>query len=286
MSDQTEVYAGASATNEAPIYKTGSLTYQIAGIADDGSLIFRTSSGATFTIDPARDFQEVIREGLAQGIFAEFGSVESNPTGTVLRSEAIFELWRILGDGTSVDDSAYEGIDEVAGVESYYRPAVVWLYSKNPDLVENLYTYRDLEGAITWLEVAYLLYCVLDFPSTIPWKKIRPNQTRVTVITNQTANGRKLEMRLSEYRPSKWMRTYLREMRTGARYIPFPAYCAFVNMVADGHLPSKKGIVSIGTELVEKGTNVDADSANWCLLEVSREDFFQIVSKIAKISIK
>lgn len=275
-------------------YRHRNTIFEISEITEDGKLVFtsRTDPQSSVTLDPERDLQKLIQEAVDQGVFVGEGSAETNPNGTVLRSEFIFELWRTLGEASEYDE---EDIPEslnhllseakgIAGEETYYRPAIIWFLMTGGESVSGLYTYRDLEGALTWFEVAYILYVAFGARSNIKWSKISPAARGVKtthIIHEDSAGKKKVDLRLTSYKQSTWMKTYLKEMRIGTKYIPFPVYASFVNMLHDGIYPRGPRLVhGADGEPTFVGVNVDLSSADWMLLEVSRRDMQAVLPVI------
>lgn len=262
-------------------YQHGNVRYEIANIVD-GKIEFKATGGTkTYILDSQRDIGEIIAEGIDQGIFVGDSSIDANPQGTVYRAEFIFELWRAFGapdPGEITEECA-----DIAGEDSYYRPSVQWFLNKCGSVVSDLYTYRDIEGAITWAEMAYILYVALGVQSKVAWHTINPNNSgvKVTHIINADESGvQRMELRLSMYKKSRWMKSYLREMRTGVSYIPFPLYASFVNMVHEGIKPLGPQASMAGGVPSLVGVSVDDSKADWMLMEVSRIDMNSALIKI------
>lgn len=263
--------------------------YEIESFTPDGKIRYR-GVNSSFEVDPNKDFREIIEEGIENGVFTGNGSVSENPQGTVLRSEAIFELCRTFGTtedlrdiGHDVSEEVMREVDQLAGEESYYRAAVAWFLSQNEYALLGMYNYRDLEGPITWLEFSYWWFVGLRNPSPKKWSTINPKDTNVSVVTHVRNGKKRLDDKFASYKQSSWMKSYLNDIRRGKRYIPFPALCSFVNMKESGILPSTEPETKMVDNLpVQVESGIDVEKNDWCLLEMSRSDFTKAVSSLNK----
>lgn len=287
--------SGEKYTNFPRWFEANGRKYEIDSITPSGRLRYK-GPGVTYEVDPALDFQEIIQEGIENGIFAGSGSTKANPDGVVLRCETIFELWRNLSDDITVEyvDSGIPrleaAVDMLCGEEAYYRKAVQWFIGRGKRTVENLYNRRDIEGPLTWLELGYWLFVVLGASPRVKFSEITKKNGYIdpdvglSVLTNNVNGQEQMDLRFSAYKQTKWMKTYLNDIREGSRYIPFPAYYGFVNIRAFGILPAttpRTVVVDGKNELQDR--YVDISSANWCLKEVSREDLEMNLSAIREL---
>lgn len=96
-----------------------------------------------------------------------------------------------------------------------------------------LYSREDLQDAVTWCEVAYFLYYVLGAKKSLNWNNIEPMASQgICVLHHVCEDGEKVLVHsLADYKTKKSMSSYIRDMRTRARYIPLPLYCSFVDLV-------------------------------------------------------
>lgn len=283
MSDSTNL-PGIAPSGISQRFTSQGRIYEYVRTEADGRLVYRIlpdkgteadkSVVSEYYVDPSRDFNDIITEGITNGVFSGPQSIEENPNGITKRAEAIFEWWRAAGCPGKDDIDTETGsvdLDDVCGPEAYYRPAVRWFLTL-PN-THGLYNYRDMEGAITWLEVAYILYAVMEKTSSIPWNSIAPSSVNVSYKINQSNGKKLLENRLSAYKDRRWMKSYLRDLQRGASYIPLPAYCSFVNMVNDGIHPNTEAKPRIVNGVLTISGAVDIKQEDWCLMEVSRSDF-------------
>lgn len=264
---------GSKAYEEIPsVHDSQGKMYAIESVTDDGGLTYR-SLDSTFDVEPDLDFREIIQEGIANGIFAG----DRNPQGSVLRCEAIFELWRSLGGVSEYVE--YEPsrvsrverqVDDLCGEEAYYRSAVQWFLTNGKSNSENMYSYRDLEMPLTWLELGYWLYFILRGQSKIAVGDIPTDESLgLSVITTVKKGQEALDTKFSSYKTTRWMKSYLTSIREGSRYVPFPVYYSFMNMKNEGILPVTSTHVINGELRV---TGEDPESNSWILKEVSLED--------------
>lgn len=259
--------------------------YEIDSFTPDGKIRYK-SLDSSFEIDPNKDFRDIIAEGIENGVFVGSGSSAENPNGTVLRAEAIFELCRSLGgDAPDIDPGVsqeiMEEVDQLAGAEAYYRPALSWFLSKNEYAFKGMYNYRDLEGPITWLELAYWLYIGFGKKNNVRWSTIKPDDINVSVVTHVKNGKKRVDERFASYKQSLWMKPYLNDIRKGKRYLPFPALCAFVNMKNDGVVPNTDfEAYVVNGKLMGDSLDIDLESNDWCLLEISRTDFERVLPEL------
>lgn len=263
--------------------------YKVVGLTEDGKLQYRSidDPSNTFEMDAERDFQSIIQEGIENGILVGEGSASRNPQGSVYRCEFILELWRGIGKSEEVelDEETLEEANSIASPETYYVHAVRWLLAQGGDAIHGMYSYRDMEGAITWLEMAYLLYGVLGVKKPQKWSTINPGDFNVSVMTHIVNGKKRMDNRFASYKQKRWMKSYLTDLRRGKRYTPFPAYCSFVNMKQDGILPNTEGKArnDNGNLVVEGGLDIDLENEEWCLLELNRLDFARVLPDIINL---
>lgn len=106
--------------------------------------------------------------------------------------------------------------------------------SKRENLVENMYSYTDYKRGITWCEVAYLHYYVLNNKRTMDWNTIKPEKGLGISVRKEEKDGVScLNERLCDYISTSSMEDYISSMIVGRRYIPLPLYCAFIDFVTD-----------------------------------------------------
>lgn len=249
--------------------------YFVKGANAEGRLQYHVVAD----IQPEEELARIIAEGIEHGVFRGTASASANPDGTVLRSEFIFELWRILGGSKEVPD--VKDLHEVVGESTYYRSAVAWMLHEGGENVEGLYNFRDLEGPITWLEVAYLFW-VFGARGQRHWSEVKTNGVRTSIVSVRSEDGiESLDSRLASYKQSLWMKPYLSQIATGKKYIPFPAFCMFRGMVDElGFHPSIKDKPKFvdGELVVVKG--IDITKSDWCIMEVSRLDMVKVLGKL------
>lgn len=100
---------------------------------------------------------------------------------------------------------------------------------------KNLYSYDDMSRGITLCEVAYLIYYVGGVSRTLDWSSINPGNSFKVCVLQELDNSRKvINEKLAMYKNRLDMDSYIKSMRTGARYIPLPLYCAFVDFMNNG----------------------------------------------------
>lgn len=254
--------------------------YEYAGLSKEGSILYRRKDGTILEVNPNLDFTRVLGEGITNGVFTAENSAEANPQGIVLRCEFIHELARIGGEaynkGTAsknISDMVsstvldyYEAnksaIDAVCGEDSYYKYSYAWLHSKSPDNIEGLYSFRDMQGALTWFELSYILYFVLKFKKTYRWTSLQPPANlRVTYIKTVKNHKDTLEDRLTEYKGSfNWMKSYLNALQSGRKAIPITVFWAMA-------------------EVRFNLSGVELDSSyTWATVEITRQEFESSIS--------
>lgn len=269
-------------SNMPAYFRSGKTVYEIESISPDGKLNIRTVSGP-FVLDLIKDVGEIIEEGIANGIFSGSGAVSENPNGIVVRCEAIFEMWRVLGESERYSGNENQWYTEeafqIVGEDAYYKEAVQWFLAVGGRKATKLYTYRDLEGALTWLELAYILYGAFGLQGTVSLRNVKPKNVSLSQLTVERNGRTVIDSRLSSYKSGRWMKSYLEDIRIGRSYIPLPAYHCFLNMVADGLVPTKKPMMIEGT-LRLVGEDVGEDDHSWCLLEVNRLDFENVLNAV------
>lgn len=100
---------------------------------------------------------------------------------------------------------------------------------------KDLYSYDDMSRGITLCEVAYLIYYVGGVSRTLDWGSINPGKSFKVCVLQELDNSRKvINEKLAMYKNRLDMDSYIKSMRTGARYIPLPLYCAFVDFMNNG----------------------------------------------------
>lgn len=260
-------------------YVVDGITYDILGFTEDGRLRLRDPNGDRVTVDTSRDVTEVIEEGLKNGVFTGPGSAQSNPNGVVLRAELIFMLWRGLADHN--EERVSTGDLAEVGEESYYKYAVAWLLEEYGDHIEGLYTDRDLEGPVTWMELHHLIFNVLKPVSYTGVDK--PKGMDISFIMNETSTGkRRPEMRLGAYKQVRWMKQYLEEIRTNKRFVPLPGFMAFQHGRSLGIVPTNDNI-GMTLEGSSAAPFVEVDSNDWILMEIRRHDMQKHMETVVNI---
>ena len=269
------VREAAVALGELPDhYEQDGVIYNVTGFTDDGRLRLEpVDGGETLVMDTAREVQEVIREGLENGVFSGVASKDANPNGIVLRAELIFEIWRILTGGkeTPIGDSV--------GEDSYYRHAVAWAEYKFGHKLTGLYNGRDYEGSLTWMELHHLIYNV--FTRTKYAGVDKPKGIDISVISTELADGRRRpEMDMAAYKQARWMKVYLDDIRSNRRCVPLPGYMAYRHGIERGIVPTNQGIgMTLGGG--PGAPVVDVESNDWLLMEVRRYDLESLLPKIS-----
>lgn len=259
--------------------------YTITGMDPNGKLMYTDVTGTTMSINPIKDFRKVIEEGIENGVFSGNASTDSNPYGTVLRCELIFQLWVQEGSSTDIELPAdlEDEVQALAGAETYYRPALRWLYSQGRQFITGLYSFRDLEGPVTWFEYAYIVFFVLQKSSQLNPAEAKPSKdVSVSVIYNNIRGKKITDIRLTSYKQTNWMKSYLEDIKRGKRYLAYPAYLAFRMGIEAGLVPGAAGMVTDvdSGELRFGSPNVDTTKDDWFLLEVSRKDMEDTLEKV------
>lgn len=244
------------------------------GLTPDGQIIYRFKDNSIVQVNPNRDFNKVLKEGIQNGVFIGKNTEKANPYGIVTRCELFHELARYSDSVYYVDSvrSQYEElylrnkelVDSVCGESSYYKYSFTWLLESNM-AVEDLYEYRDMGGAVTWFELAYILYFLVRFKPTYRWTDINPpNNLRVSLITNDVEGVRRVETKLQEYKGSfVYLKSYINAIQTGKKAIPLPVFWAL-------------------EELRRQFKDQLDSSYSWATIEVTRQDFKAIILPFIK----
>lgn len=92
------------------------------------------------------------------------------------------------------------------------------------------YSNKDLDGAITYGELGYLLtYAskMQDFPALGKFKIIDPRM-KISVISVESTSDKRPEYRLGQYYTGKDFASYLKNLKEGSRPVPLPLYYGFM----------------------------------------------------------
>lgn len=236
-----------------------------AGLTPDGQIIYKFKDDSIVQVNLNKDFNKVLKEGIQNGVFIGKNTAKANPQGIVARCELFHELARYSDSVYYVDsvrpniEKLYlrnkELVDSICGESSYYKYSFTWLLESNM-AVEDLYEYRDMGGAVTWFELAYILYFLVGFKPTFTWTTVEPpSQLRVSLITNDSDGVRRLETKLQEYKGSfVYLKSYINALQTGKKAIPLPVFWA---------------LEELRRQFPEK---LDS-SYSWATIEVTRQDF-------------
>ena len=118
-------------------------------------------------------------------------------------------------DGYTTRFSAMQGLDFL-GLDEKYLPN---------------YSSKDLDGAITYSELGYLLTYASkqenDFPVLGKFKVVDPRM-KISVISVESKNTKKPEYRLGQYYTGKDFASYLENLKEGSRPVPLPLFYGFM----------------------------------------------------------
>jgi len=93
------------------------------------------------------------------------------------------------------------------------------------------YSSKDLDGAITYSELGYLLTYASkkenDFPVLGKFKVVDPRM-KISVISVESKNTKKPEYRLGQYYTGKDFASYLENLKEGSRPVPLPLFYGFM----------------------------------------------------------
>lgn len=139
-------------------------------------------------------------------------------------------------------DKPEEVVSESKNLKVTRKEFILKLLSMDGQYVEKyknyclgLYTELDMQGYITWGEVAYLLYFVADLDRSLDWGKINTGNFRVCVLYDLVDNTKMVNDKLMMYKNKTNMREYIMQMVKGKRYIPIPLYFAFYDFINAGY---------------------------------------------------
>lgn len=157
-------------------------------------------------------------------------ALDSEPDRAVLRCEFMFLMSKDFKSSKTFPELAgdiKESVEMMSSASAYYRSAIEWLHSS--ENMVSLYTWKDLEFPITWLEAAYMLYYVLEQPATLNWVEVSqsvPQGIGISVVKLTRDEVETISPRLVDHKGTATMDLWLNNMRTHGSYIPLIAWCS------------------------------------------------------------
>lgn len=224
-------------------------------------------------------YDQVVSRAVENGIFFGKSSVENNSNGSVLRSEFIFELWRLAG-------SPQVEAEETVGEEAYYKSAIKWFESKKN--LSGIYNYRDLEGNITWFEVAYIIYNLYKsayISKGMHYEDVELEDTRTSVVYTKSHDYTLMDENLASYKQEMWMKPYIESLANGKRYLPFPVFSAVDFLVRGFNLgleDSQNTPKLVNGKLVVSQWGIGKYS--WCVSEITRKQTEEVINTLSESS--
>lgn len=238
----------------------------------------RTPDGYYQVIDPDapdKSYQEVLSQGenavptsknlKSKGVLTQV--TKETELNTVLRCEFFFEVWRVLGGSSAISGLTEEQeklVKSISSPEAYYFNAMRWLIALGRGYLGRMYDWVDIANPITWSEVAYLFWGELMFPQNVDWRTMGETYKTSVLTEEKPGGGKTLVMDVNKYKSSVYFTDYLRHIRLGKRYLPYPLVGCYEELRQSNLLPHLR--------------------PDDILREVTRKEAAVLINKLAKVA--
>lgn len=174
-----------------------------------------------------------VRQPSVQDLHQE---LTKQPSRAVLRCELFYLLQERFADrlptSYQLTAQASDAVQQLVDQGSYYHASVAWLH-QSPNFL-NLYSWKDLEFPVTYLELGYLLYYVLEQPAVLDWGVLSTqiaDSAPISVVYLKDHGREVVSSRLTSHMGKfQTMDRWLQSIRLGSSHIPLIAYCATADL--------------------------------------------------------